>query len=390
MATAELTTVLERSLSERPRAAGCAPTAYVLHLINGEHYSGAERVQDLLALRLPEQGFEVGFVCLKPDRFPAMRQSRNVPLVPLAMRGRWDVRSVARLVRLIRREGYGLVHTHTPRTALIGGLAAALARVPLIHHLHSPTTADSTHRLRNRINAVIERASLWRAARVIAVSHSLGDYARRQRIAAEKISVVPNGVPAVPWVSRRTPAGEWTLGTVALFRPRKGMEVLLEALALLRTEGLPVRLRAVGGFETGDYERDIREQALGLGLEPFIDWTGFTTNVAEELARMDLFVLPSLFGEGLPMVVLEAMTSGVPVVATRVEGIPEAIRDGIDGIIAEPRNAADLARQIARVVRGEVDWQELRCSARQRHADLFSDGSMAAGVADVYREVLAS
>ena len=76
-----------------------------------------------------------------------------------------------------------------------------------------------------------------------------------------------------------------------------------------------------------------------------ITWTGFTRDVLDELRQMDLFVLPSLFGEGLPMVVLEAMAAGVPVVATRVAGIPEAIRPGQDGVLVEPGDAEDLAER---------------------------------------------
>jgi len=105
---------------------------------------------------------------------------------------------------------------------------------------------------------------------------------------------------------------------------------------------------------------------------------------------MDVFVLPSLFGEGLPMVVLEAMAAGVPVVATRVEGIAEAIRDGEDGLLVEPKDPRPLAAAIARFVSGQVDWAAMSSNALARHAQLFSDETMAAGVADVYRRVLAA
>jgi len=113
-----------------------------------------------------------------------------------------------------------------------------------------------------------------------------------------------------------------------------------------------------------------------------------TRDVTEELRQMDLLVLPSLFGEGLPMVVLEAMAAGVPVVATRVAGIPEAIRHGRDGVLAAPGNAEELARAIADVIGGHYDWSALRKSAFARHAQHFSDRAMAAGVAAVYRELL--
>ena len=362
----------------------------VLHIINGEHYSGAERVQDLLALSLPAFGFEVDFACLKPGRFAAMRQARQAPLVELNMKSRFDFWPVLRLVRLIRNQHYALIHTHTPRAAMIGRMAAALAGVPLVHHLHSPTASDSTRRGQDRLNAWIEHWSLTRVAGVIAVSRSLGDYARVQGIAESRVTVVPNGVPPRgPLADRTPPAQTWTLGTVALFRPRKGLEVLLESLALLRSQNLDVRLRAVGEFETDAYRQKIDEQVARLALSPWIEWVGFTRDVPVELAKMDLFVLPSLFGEGLPMVILEAMAAGVPVVGTRVEGVPEAIRDRIEGLIANANDPRDLARAIAELVIGQADWSELRSSAHRRQAERFSTDSMARGVADVYTRVLA-
>ena len=175
---------------------------------------------------------------------------------------------------------------------------------------------------------------------------------------------------------------------MALFRPRKGIEVLLDAMALLRRQGIDVHLRAVGSFESPKYAAEIAARVRQLGLTDHVTWTGFTRNVTDELLKMDLFVLPSLFGEGLPMVILEAMTAGVPIVATRVSGIPEAIRDGCDGVLVEPGDAEDLARAIAAVIRGDYDWSATQASAMARHASKFSDRAMAAGVAAVYRELL--
>ena len=171
---------------------------------------------------------------------------------------------------------------------------------------------------------------------------------------------VPNGVPAAGHaVERRPPSGAWTLGAVALFRPRKGIEVLLEALAMLRSRSVNVRLRAVGGFETPAYESTIRQLAERLGLEGAIDWIGFTRSVNRELAKIDLFVLPSLFGEGLPMVVLEAMAAGLPVVASRVEGVPVAVVHRETGLLVEPGSVSQLAKAIEETVAGDVDYTAL-------------------------------
>lgn len=370
-------------------APGPAPTIRVLHLVNGEHYSGAERVQDLLARQLARCGCEVGFACVKPRRFPAAREAQNAPLFELPMRSRFDLRVVKLLVRLMREEGYDIIHAHTPRTALVGRLAARRADVPFVYHVHSPAGRDSTRRLLNWINALVERIAVRDADRLITVSPSLREYMIGRGIAAERITCVPNGVPSAGHaIERRPPTGTWTLGSVALFRPRKGTEVLLEALAVLRSHHANVRLRAVGGFETPAYEATVRNLAERLGLADAIDWIGFTRNVNRELAKIDLFVLPSLFGEGLPMVVLEAMAAGLPVVASRVEGVPNAVAHRETGLLVEPRSVSQLARAIEEIVSGRVDYKTLSRGARQRHAEAFSDTTMAAGVAAVYREVL--
>ena len=88
------------------------------------------------------------------------------------------------------------------------------------------------------------------------------------------------------------------------------------------------------------------------------------------------------------MVVLEAMAGSVPVIASRVEGTPEAIRDGQDGLLVEPGNPRELAEKLEQLIQGQFDWAALRASALDRHAERFSDEAMAAGVADVYRHIL--
>ena len=100
-------------------------------------------------------------------------------------------------------------------------------------------------------------------------------------------------------------------------------------------------------------------------------------------------MLPSLFGEGLPMVVLEAMAAGVPVVASRVEGVPEAVVHRETGLLVEPDSVSQLASAIRQFIDGEVDYAAMSRNGRERHAERFSDVAMARNVADVYRDVLA-
>ena len=251
----------------------------VLHVINAEHYAGTERVQDLLALGLPARGYRVGFAALKSGRFGEMRRSQDSALHTVAMRSRFDLRAARRIAALVAEHGYALVHTHTPRSALVGALAAQRTGVPLVTHIHSPAAHDTTHAWRNRLNAIIERLAARQASRLVAVSQSLAAHLAARGFDPAKIVVIHNGVPSIPLPDRAAPAGPWTLGTVALFRPRKGIDVLLDALARLVARGLDVRLRAVGPFETPAYEQKASSMAARLGLDGRIVWTGMTRDV---------------------------------------------------------------------------------------------------------------
>jgi glycosyltransferase involved in cell wall biosynthesis len=365
-------------------------TTHVLHVINGEHYSGAERVQDLLARRLPQFGYDVGFACMKPVRFPLARETTSATLVEMPMKGRFDLSVVKKLTRLVHDHDYELVHAHTPRTALVGRMAARKADVPFVYHVHSPAGRDSTRRFLNVLNALVEWHTVRDADRIVTVSPSLRSYMIARGFAEDRVVCVPNGVPcAAEGCDRTAPTGTWTIGTVALFRPRKGIEVLLEALASMRSWGARVRLRAVGGFETLAYETSVLALVDRLGLADAIDWVGFTREINAELAKMDVFVLPSLFGEGLPMVVLEAMAMGVPVVASHVEGIPEAIAHRESGFLVEPGSVSQLAAAIREFVAGELDYSSLSRCGRERHREKFSDVAMAGNLANVYTQVLA-
>ncbi len=305
------------------------------------------------------------------------------------MRSKFDLSPVRQVVRLVKQGGYAAIHSHSTRTLVIGRPAAALARVPIVHHVQSPSIAGSTDVWRNRVNTVVERVMLTGVDHLVAVSESLKSYLRRQVISQNRIDVIPNAVPVRgPLAAAPLPQAPWTIGICAMFRPRKGIEVLLEALSQLRQQGHPFTLRAVGYFQTPEYEVHVKQMAQDLGLQQMINWRGFSDNVYDELAEMDIFVLPSLFGEGLPLAILEAMAAGVPVVSTDVEGTPEAVRNEIDGLIVRPHNSAALAKAFQRIIEGDVDWHALRASAHRRHRERYSDLKMAHDVACVYDRVL--
>lgn len=369
---------------------GCEILGRVLHVVNGEHYAGAERVQDLLGGALPGFGYLAEIACVKPGQFAGSRKNRQVPLWECRMGGRFDLRPAQALARLVREQDINLLHAHTPRSLLIAAVASVLTRVPLVYHVHSPAVADTTSRMRNWANASLERVSLASARHLIAVSQSLRERYLALGFSPERITAVPNGVPCCERlaVHQRRVGQPVVFGMAALFRPRKGLEVLLHSMADLLAQGRLLRLRAIGKFETEAYEYEIKSLVAELGIERAIDWTGFSDCIERELGQIDCFVLPSLFGEGLPMVILEAMSMGRPVIATDVEGAPEAIHHGINGLLAKPGDAASLAAAMRLVIDGSVDLESLAKRAAEDQQQRFSVCSMTRGVAAVYDRVL--
>lgn len=360
----------------------------VLHVINGEHYSGAERVQDLLGHRLPEFGFDATFACVKPGIFTEKRKHTSSKVFETPMKHRFDFSVANKIANLIKQHDIRIVHAHTPRSAMVAAMAAKKTGVPFVYHVHSPVSRDSTRWLVNRFNQWIEAWALRRATKIVTVSDSLKNYMVELGFDEKKVTAIPNGVTVNDSVKTKNSQQQFSIGTVALFRPRKGTEVLIEALAILRGSGVEAKLLAVGPFETEAYGADLLALAQRLGVEDQITWTGFCDQVEPHFANMDLFVLPSLFGEGLPMVVLEAMANRTPVVASDVEGIPQALRDGVDGLIVPAGNAKELANQIGLLAHDSELRSQLGESAFERQREMFSDVSMAKKLSAVYEELL--
>ena len=371
------------------------PTALtkVLHVVNGEHYAGTAKVQELLADRLPELGYQMGFACVKPDRFPRERRVTSAELFETPMRHRFDPRPAWMIARLVKSRGYRLLHSHTPRSLMVAAMASRLARVPLVHHVHSQTNTEVSQQWQTRINAWLERACCRQASKVIAVSGSIVEYLERAGFPRNRVVLVPNGVPGhwtshVPNPPGQHPQAEWIVGIVALLRPRKGLEVLLDAIADLVRRGCPVRLNVVGPFETHEYRDECSARVERLGIANRVEWVGFTNHVEAELTRMHCLVLPSLIAEGLPMVLIEALASGVPIIGSDVDGIRDVIRHESNGLLVPPDDATALADSLKRLLTNDLNWMQMQRTGIDDHRERFSDRTMARGIKDVYDEIL--
>jgi glycosyltransferase involved in cell wall biosynthesis len=222
---------------------------------------------------------------------------------------------------------------------------------------------------------------------VIALSDALAETAK-QTAPELDIGVIPNGIDTDQFSppERRDPKRTTRLITVARLLERKGIHTVLEAIA--KPTVLPVQLQIVG---TGPYEAELREMVDQLGLDAQVRFLGYVPN--EELPsyyrRSDIFVLPSAT-ESFGLVFAEAMSCGLPIAASNVGGIPETVRDGIDGLLCPPDDPAALRQNIVQLMSSAEAREDISNSQRQRILEHYPWQHIAARYADVYRSALDS
>lgn len=372
----------------------------VLHLINGEYFGGSARVL-LNYVEAPSRRAEVAVGVLFPGELERRLRAAGIETELIRMRGRFDLAASRRVLALARRVGADLVHTHQVRNTLLGRIASVAGAPPVITHVHSPAFRESTRAMRNAVTGMVDRVLARRTRRFVAVSQSLAGELQRLGIPDERIRVVPNGIPlpeptdaarrAALRHELRVPRDDVVIGMVANFRPRKGTELLIEAAGRLARGGAPIRLLLVGeAFREGsrDYAAELADIARRAGLGERIVFTGFRADVDRLIGGLDVFVLPSRFGEGLPMVLLEAMGSGVPVITTPVEGIAEVVENGRNGLLVPVDDVAALHGALRTVLADPEQRAALGEAGRTTVVTGYTADRMAVGIEAVYDEVL--
>jgi glycosyltransferase involved in cell wall biosynthesis len=299
------------------------------------------------------------------------------------MRGPWDPRALLALVRLIRREGVDLVHTHSSVDAWLGGLAARLARVPVVRTRHVSIPIRRGGRL------VYTRL----ADRVITSAEAIRRMVIAAGVAPARVVAMPAGVDLARFpFGRRAPElrsalglGAPVIGSVAMFRGSKGHAELLEAFTRLRARHAHATLLLVGdGVRRAALEQRVWES----GLAPAVVFTGFRSDVGELLGAMDCFVLASTRTEGVPQSVLQAFAAGVPVIARATGGIPEVVRDGVTGTLVSDAEPAALADAVLGVL-GDPEGADRRArAAREMVESRFSHAAAVDRLLALYGELL--
>lgn len=341
----------------------------VWHLLTQPSGGPADHVADVAPV-LASMGHEVTVVM--PQGAAASRvEAAGVRWVELSVASKRDVRGAGRFVALLRRERPDVLHCQDRRAGLVGRFAARASRVASVLTVHGAPDGLA-HLVRGNLRVAPTRRRdrpyylrfeprLFDA--VVTPSEALAEYLRVH--AGVSATVVPNGVDT----ARFAPGGPGGGGLLwlGLMEPVKRLDVLLDAL-----EASSRRAVLAGD---GPLRSMVEARAL-----PGVTLPGFVADPRPLFAAADAFVLSSA-AENMPLALLQAMACGLPVVATSVGGIPEVVRDGVDGVLVPPGDAAALAAAFDRLT------PEMGESARQRVVESFSIERCAAGLAAVYDEV---
>ncbi|HZU76417.1 MAG TPA: glycosyltransferase family 4 protein [Dehalococcoidia bacterium] len=299
--------------------------------------------------------------------------------------------SFVRLVRLVRAAHVDVLHTtDRPRDALLCTLLGAVTRRPTVVHMHSNYYPS------------MSRFTLWgfrHASAVVGISRFTTNSVAQAGVKPERLSTIPNAVDAGYFDPARVspgalraelaiPANVPLIGLVGRFIPYKGHADLIEALALL-PERLDVHVVFVGKLESGpdDYVARLREQAAGLGLRSRIHFAGYRDPRAI-YPDLDVLAVPS-WEEPFGLVVAEALAMRVPVVAYRSGGIPEIVRNSVDGLLVTPRAVDELAAALTHLIERPALRQTLGAAGRAHVLAAFTPERQAAEVAALYQRIAA-
>lgn len=361
----------------------------VLLVTDSLDVGGAERHVVGLGAALVGRGWSVTIACSVEGALASVARRAGVevrPMLGCLAKRRVSLAYAWRIARLVHAVGFDVVHAHMYASAAASALALARSPAPLVLTEHSEATWR-TGRARWCARHVYRRA-----AQVIAVSDSI-----RHRLIAEdglpadRVTTIhnallplPNAQPAVALPPAPAAHTGPVVGVIARLQREKGVCHFVEAAAHVARQVPGARFVIVGD---GPLRDQLSGLAQRLGVRDRVDFLGFRLDAPALMPLLDVLVVPSL-SEGTPLVILEAMLAGVPVVASAVGGIPEQIRHGREGLLVAAGDARALAQAILALLERPAYAHQLGDAGRQRSAACFSPELLVRRTEDVYRAAL--
>ena len=366
----------------------------ILYVSTSTTLGGAEKTLYTLATLVDPEKFEVvGIVSLKPlGKYAQRLKAAGLPVYTLGLERRPTLKNLARLAEIVDETAPDVVHALMYQAIQMARIVKR--RAPRGFKLVSSPRVN--YRTRSFWTLAIDRLLKGSDDLLIAESRASRDYLiKRCGYAPPKVETIYNGIDIAGWpISRlerqqkrlelRLRSGEFLIGTTGRLDDQKGHQFLVSAMG--RLKGKPVRCVILGeGPRRAALERQIRK----LHLEKQVWLLGEREDVTSWLSALDAFILPSLW-EGLPNSLLEAMALGLPVVASKVDGVGEVVSDGKNGLLVPPKAPRALAERIDALSKDSALRTRLGNAAKEDVAEKFNLVGMIAAYEAAYQKIAAS
>ena len=351
----------------------------IIHTVSSLNIGGMEQVVVRLATAQRDAGHHVTVLALRGGPLEVELRERGVSVAVLK---RGVISRVVGALKYFMSTRHHIVHAHNPTSLHYAALSKFVSRGGLVVTIHGD---QETHA---RLGTALE----WKLANSIVVVSHAAKRNLRLPCGDDKVTVIHNGIASTSDSDRRQPmrralgAENRLVGAiVARIDGHKGHATLLNSLRILKDRGIHLMMLVIGdGAERSNLEHFAATLQLDAQSVRFL---GARRDVGDLLSAVDLFVLPS-DTEGLPLSVLEAMAAGLPIIATRVGGLPELVDDGKEGILVTPGDAQGLAEAIERMSQDPLLRATLGQSAKTRAGGEFSLSATVQNYDQVYRQVL--
>ncbi len=314
----------------------------------------------------------------------------QAPLIGINDRGPLDWRVALALLRICRDEQVAIWHGHDYKSNLLGLMLARFHRMRLVTTLHGWGVRSR----RTQLYYAIDRLCLTHYERVIGVSPDLVVAGLRAGVSRRRCLLLENGIDLTANTRTRStadakallgiPRESFVIGAVGRLSEEKGFDLLIRAVHELRRHPRDIRLLVIG---EGDQRSLLEKRIYELGLRESVRLTGFQADPRPYYEAMDVYALSSL-REGLPNVLLEAFAYELPVVATRIAGVPRVVTDGVNGRLIEPGRVEALAAAFEELVSDPDKCAEWGRTGRRTVEDRFSFARRMDRLADWYDEWL--
>ena len=342
-------------------------------------FGGAETMCENLTYALTAAGHDVTVVSLISDRTPIARrmEENGIRIHYLDKKLGLDLSMIPRLISIMKQEKPDVVHTHL-NVIKYAAVAARLCGIRCVHTVHNVAHEEAEGRLQKITNTIYFRRG-W--AVPVALSPKvqatiLSFYGLKE----EQVPMIYNGVD----LGKCCPKEDYSLSKparllhIGRFNEQKNHKGLLEAFAQIVKTFPDCCLQLIGD---GDLEEETKDNVKSLGLQEKVLFLGNQTNVYPFLQEADLFLLPSKF-EGMPMTIIEAMGTGIPIVASAVGGVPDMLEDGVSGILV-PCDPDAVAQAVLQLLE-QKDLREKLGAHALENSRRFSAEYMAQCYCDIY------